>query len=52
MPVVVVGFVSLPEVGDILETVETKTEAKSRAEKTLLKSLRFKSPDWAKCGKR
>lgn len=42
MPVVVVGFVSLPEVGDILETVETKTEAKSRAEKTLLKSLRFK----------
>ncbi len=42
MPVVVVGFVSLPETGDILETAEGKTEAKAKADKLLLKSLRFK----------
>lgn len=42
MPVMVIGFVSIPEVGDILEVAESKTEAKAKAEKSLIKTVRFK----------
>lgn len=42
MPVVVIGFVSLPEVGDILETSLNKNEAKFKTEKLLAKALKFK----------